>query len=379
MEPSQWFLSSMEAYLRLGGSVQSVKWALKRGKRCEVAKKVTMNDVARKLGVSVSTISVALNHRPGVNDALRDRVFKACQQLGYDTRKITTKGGAGGNIGYVVANRMPLRAEMYYTRMLMGAEPVAEEKQYHLLMNTVPAAGEDGLILPRCFSKDIKALLIAGYFKPGYVDLLAAQGVPVVLLEYDIPARPLNAVMCENFMGAFDVVGYLAGRGHKAIGLIGGVKAHHSPLLRILGYWGALHETGLPPNPDIVVEDLPDTTIELGYQATMAVLKRKPRSLDAFFCITDNYATGCMKAIQDFGLGVPDDISVVGFDDMEWASHLSPPLTTVRIPKDAIGRAGIKRAIELIEADMLGEVDPPKRIVLPVELVERGSVADRRH
>ncbi|MCX7019401.1 MAG: LacI family DNA-binding transcriptional regulator [Candidatus Sumerlaeota bacterium] len=344
-----------------------------------MAKKVTMKDIARKLGISVSTVSVALNNKPGVNDALRDRVFKACQKLSYDTRKITTKGGGGGgNIGFVVANRMPLKAEMYYTRMFMGAEPVAEEKHYHLLMNSVSAVSEEGLILPRCFSKDIKGLLIAGYFKTRYIDLLAAQGVPVVLLEYDIPSKPLNAVKCENYMGAFDAVKYLVRRGHRAIGLIGGVKAHHSPLLRILGYWGALHEAGLPANTEIVVENLPETTIELGYKAATEILARKPRKLDALFCITDNYATGCMKAIQDFGLRIPEDISVVGFDDMEWASHLTPPLTTVRIPKEAIGRAGLRRAIELIESGLLGKTDTPARIVLPANLVERSSVADRR-
>ena len=246
-------------------------------------------------------------------------------------------------------------------------------------MNSVSAASEDGLILPRCFNKDIKGLLIAGFFKARYINLLASQGVPVVLLEYDVPSKPLNAVKCENYMGAFEAVKYLVNRGHKAIGLIGGAKAHHSPLLRILGYWGALHEAGLPANPEIVVEDLPETTIELGYQATMEILRRKPRNLDALFCITDNYATGCMKAIQDSGLCVPEDIGVVGFDDMEWASHLTPPLTTVRIPKEAIGRAGLRRAIELIESGLLGEVDTPTRIVLPVELIERASVADRRH
>ena len=336
-----------------------------------------MKDVASRLNVSVSSVSVALNRKPGVTDALRDEVLRTCSQLGYNTQRIVTKNQRGGNVGFVMSKNMPLKSEVYFTQMLMGAETFAEERQFHLLMNTVSVGRDDALQLPRCFSKQIKGLLVAGYLPPKYVELLQGQGIPMVLLEYDIPSMPLNSVMCDNYFGAFTAVRHLIDRGHRSIGLIGGVKDRISEFLRVQGFVAAMREAQLPMHPDLIVEDLKSPEIEAGYKATLGVLRARPPKLDAFFCITDNYATGCMRAIQETGLNVPGDISVIGFDDMEWVSHLNPPLTSLHVPREAIGEAGVMRLIELVDSGVQENAPMPMRIVLPVQLVERGSVANR--
>ncbi|MEI7634165.1 MAG: LacI family DNA-binding transcriptional regulator [bacterium] len=339
--------------------------------------KVTMKDVARRLNVSVSSVSVALNRKPGVTGALRDEVLRTCHQLGYNTRRIVTKSQRGGNVGFIMSKNMPLKSEVYFTQMLMGAETFAEERQFHLLMNTVSVGNDDPFQLPRCFSKQIKGLLIAGYFPAKYVEFLQGQGVPMVLLEYDIPSMPLNAVMCDNYYGAFSAVRHLIDRGHRSIALISGMKDRISEFLRVQGFVSAMREAQLPIESELTVEDLKSPEIGAGYKATLGILRRHPPRLDAFFCITDNYATGCMRAIQESGLKVPDNISVIGFDDMEWVSHLTPPLTSLHVPREVIGEAGMMRLIELVEAGVEQEPPMPMRVVLPVRLIERGSVASR--
>jgi LacI family transcriptional regulator len=336
-----------------------------------------MKDVARRLNVSVSSVSVALNSKPGVTDTLRDEVFRACRQLGYNAERIVTKGQRGGNVGFIISKRMPLKSEVYFTQMFMGAEACAEEREFHLLMNTVSAAHEDGLLLPRCFSKRIKGLLVAGCFPRGYVEFLQGQGVPMVLLEHDIPSMSLNTVVCDNYFGAFSAVRYLIDRGHRAIGLIGGLKDRFSEFMRVQGFISAMREAQLPILHDLLVENLENPDIEAGYKATLGVLRKGHPKADAFFCVTDDYATGCMRAIQESGLHVPNDISVIGFDNMEWVSHLTPPLTSFHVPREAIGETAVVRLLQLVDAGVQEEMPPPVRISLPVTLVERGSVANR--
>jgi LacI family transcriptional regulator len=263
--------------------------------------------------------------------------------------------------------------------MLHAAHEEAEKKGFHLIINSLSQDDIDRCAEPHFFKKTIRGILIAGYVEKPFILRLLKKNVPVVLLGYDIVDPPLDCVKADNLFGAYLAVKHLISKGHRRIGLIGGIPTHHSPLARMQGYKMALEQAGLPLIPEIMTQDLPISCDRMGYQATQNILESYGTEVDAFFCVTDNFATGCMKAIRDFGLEVPRDISVMGFDDMPWVEHLSPALSTMRIPTHEMGSVGTRRLIHLIEAKQQGEEkESPQKIELPVQLVARESVAEAK-
>jgi len=334
-----------------------------------------MREIADQLGISVSSVSLALNNKPGINDDLRKQVLETCDEMGYNVEKIVNKKQVGGNIGFLSKNDFLTRGESFYTRMLHEAHDEAEKKGFHLIINSLSQNDIDQCVEPHFFKKIIQGILIAGYIEKPFVLNLMRKNIPIVMLGYDIIDPPIDCVEADNFLGAFRAVNYLISQGHRKIGLIGGIPLHYSPLARMQGYKMALELAHLPLIPEIMVQDLPMSCDRMGYQATRQILESYGTEIDAFFCVTDHYATGCIKAIKDFGLEVPENISVMGFDNMHWVEHLTPSMTTVNIPTREMGRAGIKRLIHLIEnKHSSGEREHPQKILLPVDLVIRESV-----
>ncbi|MCX7919546.1 MAG: LacI family transcriptional regulator [bacterium] len=338
--------------------------------------KTTLKDIAKKLNISVSSVSLALNNKPGISDSLRKEIYKTCLELGYNLDRFNQNEGFGGNVGLLLREEFLVSGEAFYTRMVHAAQEEAERRNYHVILNSVSQQEISDFEKPHFFQNDIKGILIAGYMPPDYVRFLLRQQVPIVLMGYDIVNLRLDSIECENFIGAYTAVNYLIEKGHRTIGLIGGVPEHYSPLLRMAGYRMALAQAQLPLIPEIIVDDLPQSNIILGLEATLDILKRYKGKIDAFFCVTDNYATGCMKAIREAGYRVPEEISVVGFDNMDWVAHLTPGLTTMNIPTLQMGLAGMQRLLELIEAKVNQQENVPRKILFPVELVVRESVAE---
>jgi len=341
-------------------------------------RKVTMKEIAKKLNISISAVSLALNNKPGINEELRKEIISLCEKLGYDLRKIQSKAQDGGYIGFLSISEFLMSGEIFYTKMLHEVQEEAEKKNYHIIINSQSKEEINNYAMPHFFQKQIKGIIIAGYMNSDYIRKLLKKNIPTVLLGYDIVEPPVNCVEADNLFGAFIAVNYLIQKGHKKIGLIGGIPHHQSPLVRMQGYKMALSQANIPLDPNLIIDNLPMSGNKFGYDAAMEILKRCKGNVDAFFCVTDHYATGCIKAIQDFGSNVPEDISVMGFDNMDWVEHLTPPLTTMNIPTLDMGRAGIKRLLELIEAREKNIEEKPIKIILPVKLIERASVIDAK-
>jgi LacI family transcriptional regulator len=234
------------------------------------------------------------------------------------------------------------------------------------------------LVLPHFMKKEIQGILLAGYMDKDYILYLREKDIPIVLMGYDIISPPVDCIQCEDLLGAFNAVNFLISKGHQNIGLIAGAPEHYTPLLRMEGYKLALQRASIPLNPEIIVEDLPSSTKEFGYEATLKILRSYKEKIDAFFCVTDNYAAGCMKAIRELGYRIPDDFSVMGFDNMDWVDHLFPPLTTVKIPTPEMGKCGMKRLLEIVKNQSRGIIENPIKIMFPTEIIIRESVAGVR-
>jgi LacI family transcriptional regulator len=202
-----------------------------------------------------------------------------------------------------------------------------------------------------------------------------------VLVDNYVPGGRVDAVVSDNFAGAHAAVTHLVERGHRDIAFIGGpFRTSGPPALhrentiwsieqRALGYWAALRQAGIQPDSGLYEGD--NLSTAAGYRACQRLLATG-KTFTAIFCANDEGAVGAMRALHQAGLSVPQDVSVVGFDDIEVAQHLIPPLTTVRVDKEAIGSVAVQRLL----TRALAPRAVASTLALHVELIQRETVAE---
>ena len=220
-------------------------------------------------------------------------------------------------------------------------------------------------------------ILLVGPTDPELINFFQSTKKPFVLVDNYLPRQSIDAVLCDNFEGAREAIDYLISLGHSQIAFIGGplLPGGNRPVNKIYpierraaGYRTALLDAGL--KLDYGLYESCNLTIEGGYEAAKRLLNNKSK-FSAIFCANDKTAIGAMKALKEAGCRLPEDVSVIGFDDVELAEHVSPSLTTLRINKESMGAVALDRLISRINnpegANMI--------ITLEVELIKRGSVA----
>ena len=339
---------------------------------------VTMRTIADELDVSVSAVSLALNNKPGIASDLREKILLVSREMGYDIEKINDKKTVKGDLGMLLLHGKKGR-DPFSIRALDEAQDEAEQRGFHLLLEAITEEEIERQKVPQFFKKNIQGVIVGSLISSEYVLNVLQKKVPVVIQAGDFSNLPIDSVKADDYMGALRAVNYLLETGHRRIGLIWAFAWHTSNMRRRLAYVAALEQAGIPYDPTIVSEPLSENESDAGYEATKKILAQSKEPPDAFFCVTDDLAAGCMKAIRESGLQIPEDISVIGFDNKEWSRHLHPALTTMNVPMNRMQRLAVKRLTELIESRAREEIERPHTIVLPVELVIRESIADRKH
>lgn len=330
----------------------------------------TLADIAKACGVSKSTVSRVLNNDPHVRPATRARVLRVVRQLQY-----TPHAGARGlklrrtdTIGVFV----PDITSPFYAEILRGVNDALASTSYDLLLYTPrraesPRAGMlgpdrvDGLIL----------------LTPGYGDpdgrILVSRGLPVVWVDHrnDGPLGP--SVTFDNRKGGYLATRYLIELGHRSIGYVAGVMEIPSSQQRLLGYREAMREAGIKVEPWMIQPG--DYTRLAGMQAVERWV-RSGTLPTAIFASNDQMAHGVMDALRQHGLRVPEDVSVMGFDDIPLAALLHPPLTTV---SQSMHEMGLRAATMLLHR-LAGEMgrDETERVIIEPVLVVRSSCAPPR-
>lgn len=338
-----------------------------------MARRVTLEDIARESAVSLATVSLVLRNKPGINEETRRRVLLAAQRLGY--RRSNGEGVPPlrlQRIGVLIKTRAgdPPQTNPFYAQVLAGIEAACRRLQINLLLATVPVDEDNHPEeVPRMLLEDeLDGLLLVGAFVDATISrLLARPGRPVVLVDAYASDAGYDSVISDNFRGAYDAVSYLIARGHRHIGLIGSLP-HTYPSLeeRRRGYLQALqdHAITTPYFGDCHVYE------HEAAQAALDLLQRSPQ-ITALFCCNDLMALAALRALRQVGVRLPEDLSIVGFDDIESAAHVSPALTTMRVDKASMGRL----AVQLL----LNRADYPDAscvtTVLRPTLIERASVA----
>jgi LacI family transcriptional regulator len=330
----------------------------------------TVRDVARRAGVSTSTISHVLNQTRFVSDELRERVLSAMRELNYEpnaaARMLTRQ--RSDTIGLIVSDiRNP-----FFASVARGVEDVAQEHGYTVVLcNSDEDLARESACLRALQTRQVDGVLLASAgVSDAHLSRLVHAGFPIVLVDRELPHLPVPAVLLENEAAAYGAVRHLIGRGHRRIAMISGRRSISTTTQRIAGYRRALREAGLKVDRQLVVSG--DSTSEGGARAAHAILDVVPRPT-AIFSGNNLMSIGALQAIGSRGLSVPDDIALVGFDDFPfpWSDAFRPHLTTVAQPTYELGRRAAETLVRWLKSP--GAQQPTERIVLEGQLVVRES------
>lgn len=296
-----------------------------------VRKKVTIKEVAKKAGVSISTVSRVLNSRDNryIRERTRNKVMQAVKELNYkpDRRAQSLRGIATKIIGLVIPNRL----NPYFEQIAQAIEEVCFNEGYGILLcNSNNNPERESIYLDLLERQKVDGIIIStvGLTKERFNELIN-RGTPVVLIDEDVPGVDAPAVFANNYMGGCQAAQHLIELGHKKIAFISGPMNLLSSRERYKGYCDTLIKYGIKVRKDLFKEGT--FTYESGYKATQELLNEE-KEFTAIFCSNDLMALGAMRAIQDRRKRVPQDYSIVGFDDMYFSSISNPKLTTVAQP-----------------------------------------------
>ncbi len=338
--------------------------------------RVTLEDVAQAAKVSAMTVSRVLNNKDGVSERTRARVLETVRNLGYATNASPnsyTNHDALHFLAVVVADM----GSDYMCEVLQGVSAAAERLSYGLMLFT--QGHTDHLERSAYYASLLCTGLVEGILMIASADYdilttkFQQNRIPYVLVDDHLSERDSEPrVQAANYRGTLDAMRHLLALGHRRIGFITGRLEAECSVERMKGYKDALHEVGLPFDPELIREgDFHRSTGNLQARDLLDLPKRPT----AIVASNDEMAFGVMDAAAELGLCVGQDISVVGFDDVPMASTTTPGLTTVRQPLRAMGEAALEMLVSLVEGKRLSALHRE----LPTELIIRGSTTRAPH
>jgi len=326
----------------------------------------TIKDIAKLLGISPGTVSRALQKSPRVSKETILRVEEAAKKLSYRPNITAQRlvSGKTHNIGVILSKdiREYTSVQLFNSIILNGILEVAEAHNYNLNFAIDSQEEKQGALYRIVQNQDVDGVLIINVVNEDILASLRTNGIPVVLIDNHFDNRSEYAVNNDDRIGASIATKHLISLGYKTIGMIGiNEEAFHRECLS--GYLQALAECGLRADPRFVLKGWGST--HSAYEITWNILKqnRFPR---AFFVVTDEMAIGVIRAVKDCGLSVPQDVAVVGMDDIPLLDYVDPPLTTMRIYIAEIGRTAVGMLLGLIQGHYQGNTQiaiQPKLIV----------------
>ena len=332
----------------------------------------TMKDVARAAGVSITTVSHVINETRYVSDELRDRVSKAMAELDYhpNTLARSLRQGISHTIGLIV----PDNSNPFFADIAKAVETRGFEAGYSTILCNSDGQLEKELTYTNVLlAKQVDGIIfIAASSQSEHIALLTEQNVPVVIADREMLDSDVDVVLVDNYRGGYLATEYLISLGHHRIGCITGPSDTTPSADRVHGYVDAFTAAGLPVDDNLIVKG--DFRYRSGAEGTRQLLDREEPPTAIFVC-NDVMSMAAMAVVRERGLNIPDDISIIGFDDIPLASFTSPPLTTIAQPIQEIGKIATDLLIERMSRS---SSRPSQRIVLDVQLVVRNSCGPRR-
>lgn len=330
-----------------------------------MAKSVTMSEIARDLGVSTVSVSKAITGKDGVSDKVREMILKRADEMGYVYSK-PEKDDRAHNIGIIVGEHF-LGDQSFYTKLYQKILIILGEKGHLGFLEIVKRSDEDELKMPVLISSQhIEALIVLGQMNKAYLEMLKTSDIPLLYMDFYDEEVPEDAVVSDSVYGAAILTNHLIKNGHKDIAFVGSILSTSSIMDRYMGYMKAMLKARL----DIKAEWLIEDRNEEGIGIDLLLPEKMPT---AFVCNSDATAFELVRKLQENGYKVPEDISVVGFDNFIYSELSSPKITTYGVDTDALVSNVVTTIINKVEDKdyAIG------RLVVEGFMVERDSVKKR--
>ena len=335
---------------------------------------LTLEDIARQAGVSRSTVSRVVNGHPNVRADVRQRVLEVVQETGYHPNAAarTLASQRSRTIGLVLPRTVSsFFADPYFPHLTQGIAQACNQSDYTLGLFLVGSDEDEEKAFPRLSRRGYLdgVLVQTGQVGDQLIERLIHSEMPLVIIGRPFHSDGVSFIDVDNLDAARNAVGHLVRLGYQRIATITGPANNTTGIDRREGYLRALVERGRTVEEALMAEG--DFSEASGYYAMKRLLPAKP---DAVFAASDVMAFGGMRAIREAGLRIPEEIALVGFDDLPQASRSEPPLTTVRQQVVQFGMSAVEVLIDVID----NGVTPPRRIVMATELIVRDSCGAQR-
>lgn len=329
----------------------------------------TIKDVAKHAGVSRQTVSRVINNKDGVSDATRARVQQVVEKLGYQPNAAARSMAVGHT--HTLGCISPDLTNYIFASMIESAQTEARRLGFFTLTGSAPNKADFKPLLNEMLYRRVDGLLVLNPRdddRHHHLLPLIKKGMPVVYIKNTPNGEAVSSVSCDDINGGYKATQYLLELGHTSIATIPGPKNEECTPDRLEGYRKALTEAGLEPNQGLIIYG--DWTAKSGGRATQILLE-SGISFSAIFTHNDRMAMGSIRALRKAGLKVPQDVSVIGYDDIPLSSYFDPSLTTLRQPMDEFGQCAARLLINAIH----NPNRPLEQVRLRTQLVERESCA----
>ena len=319
-----------------------------------MAKAVKMADIAKVMGVSTVTVSKALSDQKGVSEELRARIKKQAEEMGYRTTSVLHQERSRKNVSYtigaIVADRFLDKYESFYWTMYQEVATAAVQRGCFTMIEVLQREDEAGLVMPKLLrERKTEGLMVIGRLKQEYLrKLMDYADIPVFFLDFYDTSVQCDSIVSNSYFGMYTMTTYLYEMGHREIGFVGNVLFTDSITDRYFGYVKALYERGIQVNPQWVLNDRDPETGRSDKGFEIVLPEKMPT---AFVCNNDGAAAMLVRTLENNGYKVPEDVSVVGYDNYLAPGLCDVGITTYEVDMKEMAKRAVKNMIRKISGD----------------------------
>lgn len=335
----------------------------------------TIRDVANEANVSTTTVSHVINGTRYVSDELKQRVHDAMTALNYQPNALarSLRVGRSKTIGLV----LPDNSNFFFAEISHIIEDYGYQNGYSVILcNTDDDPEKEASYINVLIHKQVDGIIFISACNPSSnLSILNETNIPVVIVDRELPDINVDTVVNNNWLGGTLAASYLIGLGHRRIGCISGANTLLASKQRVDGFTQVLQDAGITVHPEFLIEG--DFHFDSGLTCMNQILEKikhipANERPTAFFVCNDMMALGAIRSVREHGLLVPEDISIIGFDNISIGELISPPLTTIAQPKRGLVKKSISLLLKRMQMDSTQDTET-KRISLQPYLIERGS------
>ena len=312
-----------------------------------------MKDIARKAGVSVTAVSFALNGKDGISEKTREKILRIVEEEGYTAKKPAQKKEEASRLIFLLYpvsgdSSEEENGDTYsFYEIMQKVEKQIHTYQYNLFFKSVPMQGDFRKEVEKIISfYQVEGMIVVGtQMSPGQIRTLKNIDIPMVVIDRFFQELNIDCIAFDNFAGAYAAVTYLIGKNHRRIGYVGTHSENKNMTERRDGFTAALKDRGVQADPTCCVYDIKGSSKERWGQ-----LLENPRLMPSAFLVENDYlAIDIIKELQGAGIKVPEDVSVIGFENSVVADLIAPELTSVEIPWDRMASLAVRRLMEKMD------------------------------